>query len=128
MKNLDIIVITIAGLGFLAFGILFLCWPDMLMPGVGIQAAAPQAQVEIRAMYGGLELGLGLLLLNCFAVERRRLGLLLSLASYGGLGLARLSAMLILGTSSPFLWFALAWEGTIAVLALLALRAKTSAT
>ncbi len=124
MKNLNIVVITIAGLGFVAFGILFLCWPDMLMPGVGIQAIDPQAQVEIRAMYGGLELGLGLLLLNCFSAERQRFGLLLSLASYGGLGLARLISMLMIGAGTPYLWFALAWEGTIAALALLALRTK----
>ena len=122
MKRLNIVVITIAGLGFVAFGILFLCWPDMVMPGVGIQAVAPQAQVEIRAMYGGLELGLGLLLLNCFSTERQRFGLQLSLASYGGLALARSISMLIIGASTPFLWFALIWEGVIAGLALLALR------
>lgn len=126
MKNLNIIVITIAGLGFVAFGILFLCWPDMLMPNVGIQAADAQAQVEIRAMYGGLELGLGILLLNCFGLDRQRFGLQLSLASYGGLALARLASMIFIGVATPFLWVALVWEGLIAMLAILALRSKTS--
>ena len=58
MRNLNIVVITIAGLGFLGFGILLLCWPDMALPGVGIRALGAQAQVEVRAFYGGLEIGL----------------------------------------------------------------------
>ncbi len=128
MKNLNVVVITIAGLGFIAFGIIFLCWPSMVMPNVGIQALDDQAQVEIRAMYGGLELGLGLLLLSCFSVKRQRFGLQLSLASYGGLGFARLASMLVIGVATPFLWFALIWEGVIAALALLALRNQTATT
>lgn len=127
MKNLNIVVITVAGLGFIAFGIVFLCWPNMVLPGIGIQALGNQAQVEIRAMYGGLELGLGVLLLTCFAAKRQRFGLQLSLASYGGLGMARLVSMLVIGVTTPFLWFALIWEGVIASLALLALRSKTRA-
>ena len=125
MKNLNVVVITIAGLGFLGFGIVLLCWPDMALPGLGIQALSDQAQVEVRAMYGGLELGLGILLLTCFSSERQRFGLQLSLASYGGLGAARLSSMVAIGVATPFLWFALVWEGVIAILALLALRSKT---
>ncbi len=126
MKNLNVIVITLAGLGFVAFGILFLCWPDMLLPGIGIPALAPHAQVEIRAMYGGLELGLGILLLSCFAIERQRFGLQLSLASCGGLALARMASMLVIGVATPFLWVALIWESILAGLALLALSSKTS--
>ena len=126
MKNLNIVVITVAGLGFVAFGILFLCWPDMLLPGVGIQALQPQAQVEIRAMYGGLELGLGILLLSCFEAQRQRFGLQLSLASYGGLAFARMASMLVIGVATPFLWTALIWEIVIAGLALLALNGKTN--
>ena len=125
MKNLNVVVITIAGLGFLGFGIALLFWPDMALSGTGIQAPSPEAQVEVRAFYGGLEIGLGLLLLTCFAAERQRFGLQLSLASYGAIGLARASSMLVLGVTTPFLWFALVWEGVIAILALLALRSKT---
>ncbi len=124
MKNLNIVVLTIAGLGFVAFGVIFLCWPDMVMPGGGIQAMQAQAQVEIRAMYGGLELGIGILLLTCFSPGRQRFGLQLSLASYGGLGLARALSMLVVGVTTPFLWAALIWEVVIASLALLALRSN----
>ena len=127
MKTLNSIVITIAGLGFVGFGIVFLCWPEVMLPGVGILTPDLQSQIEIRAMYGGLELGLGILLLSCFAAERQRFGVQLSLASYGGLGLARALSMLVIGTGTPFLWFALIWEGVIAALALLALRKQKSA-
>ena len=125
MKNLSIATLTIAGLGFVGFGFVFLCWPEMMLPAVGIQAIGDQAQVEIRSMYGGLELGLGILLLSCFSAERQRFGLQVCLASYGGLGLARLLCMVVIGVATPFLWFALAWEGVLAGLSLLALRSKT---
>jgi hypothetical protein len=126
MKNLNVVVITIAGLGFLGFGIILLCWPEMALPGLGIQAQSAQAEVELRAMYGGLELGLGLLLLTCFSAERQRFGLQLSLASYGGLAFARMLSMLAIGISTPFLWAALVWEVVIATMSLLALRGKSS--
>lgn len=122
MKTLNTIVITIAGLGFVGFGIVFLCWPEVMLPSIGIVTPDPQSQIEIRAMYGGLELGLGILLLSCFAAERQRFGVQLSLASYGGLGVARALSMTVMGVASPFLWFALIWEAVIAGLALIALR------
>ena len=128
MKTLNSIVISIAGLGFVGFGIIFLCWPEVMLPGIGIVTPDLQSQIEIRAMYGGLELGLGILILSCFAAERQRFGLQLSLASYGGLGLARAASMLVMGVASPFLWVALIWEGIIAALALLALRNQKVAT
>lgn len=128
MKTLNSIVISIAGLGFVGFGIIFLCWPEVMLPGIGIVTPDLQSQIEIRAMYGGLELGLGILILSCFAAERQRFGLQLSLASYGGLGLARAASMLVMGVASPFLWVALIWEGVIAALALLALRNQKAAT
>jgi hypothetical protein len=126
MQKLNVIVITLAGLGFLGFGIVLLCWPEMALPEIGIQALTDQAQVEIRSMYGGLEIGLGILLLTCFAADRQRFGLHLTLACYGGLGAARLACMLVIGVSTPFLLFALAWEAGFVVLALLALRSKPS--
>ena len=127
MKTLNSIVISIAGLGFVGFGIIFLCWPEVMLPGIGIVTSDLQSQIEIRAMYGGLELGLGILILSCFAAERQRFGLQLSLASYGGLGLARAASMLVMGVASPFLWVALIWEGVIAALALWALRNQKAA-
>jgi hypothetical protein len=128
MKYLNTVVIAIAGLGFVGFGASCLFWPHAVLSGVGIVTTSMEAQVEIRAMYGGLELGLGVLLLNCFKPERQRFGVLLSMASYGGLASARLISMLMLGTSTPFLLFALIWEAVIAGLALQALRNQKPAT
>jgi Domain of unknown function (DUF4345) len=122
MKYLTSVVITLGGLSFLGFGGACLFWPESLLAGVGVATTTLEAQVEVRSMYGGLELGLGILLLNCFVPARQRFGLLLSIASFGGLGLARLINMLALGVSTPFLLFALIWELLIALLALLALK------
>jgi hypothetical protein len=122
MKYLTSVVLTIGGLSFLGFGGASLFWPETLLSGIGVTATTLEAQAEIRSMYGGLELGLGILLLNCFVPARQHFGLLLSIASFGGLGLARLISMLVLGVSTPFLLFALIWELLIAALALLALK------
>jgi hypothetical protein len=126
MKFLNTIVITIAGLGFVGFGISCIFWPKALLSGIGIVIASPEAQVEISSMYGGLELGIGILLLNCFAAERQRFGVLLALASYGGLAIVRLLGMLVHGVSSTFLMVALIWELLVAGLALLALMKKNT--
>jgi hypothetical protein len=127
MKYLTTVVLMIGGLSFLGFGGACLFWPESLLSGIGIATTTLEAQAEIRSMYGGLELGLGILLLSCFAPARQHFGLLLSVASFGGLGLARLISMLALGVSTPFLLFALIWELLIAVLALLALRKQKPA-
>jgi Domain of unknown function (DUF4345) len=126
MKLLNTVVITLAGLGFVGFGLSCIFWPQAVLSGIGILIDSPEAQVEISAMYGGLELGLGILLLNCFAAERQRFGILLSFSSYGGLATIRLLMMLVHGVSSSFLIVAFIWEALIAGLALLALRNKAS--
>lgn len=105
------LLLWIAGLCFLGFGIAFLIAPLQTLGATGIELQGSLAATELRAFYGGLEVGLGLLLI---AAARHpvqlRAGLWLCAASYGGIGSARLLGIALAGSGTPFLWFALATE------------------
>ena len=119
------LALWIGGLGFLGFGIACFVAPVQVLAlaDLGVNGAA--ATAEIRSFYGGLEIGLGAFLLYVsMRPDLRRFGLLLMLAAYGGIGLARITAMLIGSVSTPFLWMALAAELGLALLAAIALRRR----
>jgi hypothetical protein len=122
MSLLARVVLWLGGLGFLGFGLAFLVQPLETLAAAGVALQGDIAATEIRAFYGGLEVALGALLLAADLRGRRREGLILSLASYGGIGTARLLGILLAGGASPFLWFALATEGVLAGLSAVALR------
>lgn len=58
-------VLVVTGLMFLVFGIAFVAAPARLGGWVHLDAAHPVARTELRAFYGGLEIGLGIFLLLC---------------------------------------------------------------
>ena len=124
MSKLGSITLWLGGLGFLAFGLAFLVAPLQTMAAAGLPLQGDLAATELRAFYGGLELALGgLLIAAALRPEARRHGLILSLASFGGIGAARALGMALAGSATPFLWAALATEATLAVLSAVALRA-----
>jgi hypothetical protein len=111
-------LVVLAGLGFLGYGIAFLLAPEATLAGAGMQLTGTGAVVELRAFYGGLEVGLGLWLL--FAALREKLlrpGLWLTLASNGGIGGSRLLGLALGGAWNPFFGYALPWELGFAALA-----------
>ena len=127
MKPLDkfnILLTALAGIGFLLFGAWILTTPLEALARFGIiLAPEPVHRIEIRAFYGGLEIGLGLLLLKfAFDSAYRRAGLWLVLASYGALALARIVGIVAESAPTPQMaWIALAVEAGFGLLAALAL-------
>lgn len=118
MKNFSIVLLALAGLGFLAFGGWLVVDPAGGLATVGIAATAPAGLIELRAFYGGLELGLGAFLLACAANPGwRRPGLWLTALGNGGIGLARIAGILATGVFTPFFAYALVWELGFTVLA-----------
>ena len=116
------LTLWLGGLCFLGFGVASLLDPIGLLAAAGVVLGGDVAATEVRAFYGGLELGLGSLLLMAERRGRLREGLWLVLASYGGIALGRSLGMLLAGQGSTFLWFALATELTLACAALWGLR------
>ncbi len=118
MTYLPRITLWLSGLGFLGFGLACLIAPLAVLGAVDVVVSGPIAATEIRAFYGGLEIGLGALLIAAaLQPAQQRPGLWLGFAAYGGIGFARLAGILIDSASSTFLWAALATELGLAGLA-----------
>lgn len=56
------LVLKITAFFFLAFGLVALAYPELVVGPSGVLLTVPAARAEIRAFYGGLELGFGLFL------------------------------------------------------------------
>lgn len=119
------VVLWIDALIYAGLGAWLVVDPVASLAGVGVTVSAPAGVTELRAMYGGLELGLGAFLaLTALRPAWREAGLWMAALSVGGLGLARgLSAAL--DAASPMLWGFVALELTATALnaaAIVALR------
>lgn len=124
MRAFGVLVLWLAGLGYLAFGVGFLIAPVELARMAELSVASPAAVPELRAFYGGLEIALALLILAAALRPARRAdGLLLSFATYLGIGGTRLASMLATGVSSDFLTMAVGVELGLGFASLLAWRA-----
>ncbi len=113
------VLLWFAAATFGAFGI-WLTWkPEMLEQWLGIVASTPAARVDLRAFYGGFELGLAAF----FAIAamrptwRRPACAALGCASLG-LAIVRGASMLVSGADDGFLVGALALETLLGVLGL----------
>ena len=63
------IVLIVAGVIMTGVGLLYVVHPGAWQPGEGLTLTDPAARIEVRAVYGGIELSIGLFLLFC---SRRR--------------------------------------------------------
>ena len=94
---------------FINAGIGVGCWIDPLgvLGPTGISVLGPNGLVELRAMYGGLEVGLALFLVWCAMDDRRfRTGVMAMTLMLAGLSLSRLVTWLVFmpeGQLHPFL-------------------------
>jgi hypothetical protein len=111
MRIATLLLLWLAGLGFLGFGLAFLVDPRGTLALAGVATEGAIAATELRAFYGGAELALGALILACaLRPARHRDGLWLTLVCYGAIGLTRAAGMLIDGSDSSFLRLALGTE------------------
>ncbi len=122
MERFRIILLSLAGLGFLGFGLAIVAAPEAVLAPVGISGTAA-GLVELRAFYGGLELGLAAFLFACAAKPAWRVPGLWSVALInGGIAAARLLGIGLSGEFTGFFAGALVWEIGFTLAAILALR------
>jgi Domain of unknown function (DUF4345) len=88
-------VLVLGALGFSAFGLQWLARPMAMAQPLGIVLTNGDAVSDARAVYGGLELGLGLFLGYSLSAARRSQGLAAATLALLGLGLARLTGILL---------------------------------
>ncbi len=98
-------VLLVSGLAWLGFGCWIFACPDTLS-GVGLSVEGPLGRAEIRAFYGGLELGLGSFLVWCaWDSTRHKVGLVGALLCVGLTCIGRVSGIAIEGfETAPIMW------------------------
>ena len=110
------------------FGLLYLFTPESLTGPTGFGALPPGGVTDVRATYGGLQLGFGAFLLWAAAdAGRIRFALVLVAFSIGAVAASRLTGLLLDASVNPFHVSALATEITLTALAILALGRAGSA-
>jgi hypothetical protein len=108
---------------FVVVGAGFLLIPKQFGGILEISLPTAMARTDVRATYGGLELGFGIFLLCC-AVRREwiRPGLWALALTVGGFATGRLVGFVAEGTINSFMLFFLGLELAVAMLALFLLR------
>jgi hypothetical protein len=111
--------LVIAGLMWVAYGIYLLVMPEALADTAGVTATTVTGVIELRAMYGGLEIAVGAFALAAVLLPGMLgSGLLAMGLACAGLGLTRLCAAAAAGEFSTYTRQGLALELTLMVLAL----------
>lgn len=121
---IDRVVLGISTLIWLPYGLYCFVEPGMLADAAGVSAVSATGQVELQAMYGGLQAGIGALMLVAFRRPLLRVPAYVALAFLcGGLGGARLVAAFAAGDASAYTLGALVFEWGSVGVALWRLRA-----
>jgi hypothetical protein len=118
------IYLALQALALIALGLAYFSHPEEMSNLSGMLLMAPAAVTDVRAYYGGLQIGLGIyLLLACRLVELQRATLMLAVLLYSALALARIAGLwLDGGLQQTFNLIALLFECVSAALAFWLLR------
>ena len=100
IQTISRVNLVIGALILAAYGVVFFARPSALGGLVGLEFTSPDAPVEIRAFYGGLELGIAGFLLAC-ARDPKLLsaGLLFMAIAFSFAGAARVLGVLQYGVA-----------------------------
>lgn len=119
----SIVLLALASLTFVGIGAWYLAFPERMSAGGDLLYAGRNAENEIRAIYGGLELGLGFYWVWCL-FDRRRFkgGLVLIGLAVGFAGVARFVGMFLNGAwETPMIGYGLSEAGGGLIAAMLAI-------
>lgn len=111
-------VLVLIALATCGFGVAFVLRPVEMAGVLHLSLSAPSARIEVRAVYGGMQVGLGVFLLVC-AMRRNllRVGLSAAACVFTGLAVARFFGLMLEGFSQPLMLIVLMLEAMVAVLA-----------
>jgi uncharacterized membrane protein len=107
----------ITALAFVVIGVGFIVFPVSWAQSVEILLPTAMARTDLRATYGGFDLGFGLFLAACaHRPAWHAPGLYAAAIALGGFGLTRLAGHFLDGPLDPFMWKLLAVELPVAAL------------
>ena len=115
------------GLFTLAFGLAYLIAPAAMTKPAGFDDLSASATTDVRATYGGFQVGIGLFLLYAAkAAERHRPGLWLVVLSIGSVLASRILGVVLDGDLNEFHSSGLAVEFVLTASAIFVLRRVTN--
>ena len=122
------IFFALTALVWLPYGIFCFFQPDYLAQAAGVAATSATGTIELRAMYGGLQAGIGAFALAA-ALRPALVGsaLVASCFLFAGLALTRLLAAIGTGQLSSYTIFALGLEWGSTLVAVWLLRSRSAA-
>lgn len=115
------IVVAGGAVAFGGFGLVFLLVPSTV-GGIGLVPTAASGTTDVRAIMGGVEVGIGLYLMWCVREGHLRSGAVLMSATFAFMVVGRLIGMLVDGGVVPLTLLLTAAEGGGLVAALWAFR------
>jgi hypothetical protein len=117
------IFLGLVGVVALAFGVLYVVAPAVLLDQTGFPDLGPEATTDVRATYGGLQIALGAFTLWCAAQPRRyRAGLMLVTIAFAAIASCRAVGLLIDGDPSSAMISALVLEVAVTAISFFMLR------
>ena len=127
MKLARIALLAI-GLFTILFGVVYLLAPAVMTDPAGFGVLSASATTDVRATYGGFQLGMGLFLVwSAGSAERVRPALLLTALSVGAVGLSRAIGLALDGGLNSFHQTGLAFETTLTLFSIFLLRRVSNA-
>jgi hypothetical protein len=122
------IYLRLLGAMSLLFGFVYLLAPESMTAPTGFGPLPPSALTDVRATYGGFQLGWGAFLLWAASdAGRIRLALLVATLTIGAVALSRATGIVLDSSANPFHLAALATEASLTALAVFALGRTRSA-
>jgi hypothetical protein len=113
------IYLVLMGIMSVAFGVLYLVMPSTFTDPMGFGILAPSALTDVRATYGGFQIGMGLFMFwCCLGTGRLYSGMFLALISVAAIALCRAIGLVIDGDPIDVLKVTLAFEATLTVISL----------
>ena len=111
-----------SAIGFAGFGLVLFIAPQ-LMESAGVGILDPAGRIEIRAFYGGIELGLAMFFIIALKNNWILPGLTAQIATNGFIVFMRLAALVIANfQGNPTIYWSLAAEGSLLMLGIIAIR------
>jgi hypothetical protein len=119
------VFLFLVGIGWAGYGFYCLLSPEALSAIAGISATTAWGTTELRAMYGGLQVAVGLsALLGSFRVVSLDRALFVQVVALGGLGTARLIGAVATGDWSTYTVGGLIFEWLTLGLSVVAMRSQ----
>jgi hypothetical protein len=121
------VFLALSGLIWFPYGVYLFFSPSYLADAAGVLSTTATGYIELRAMYGGLQAGIGALAFaGALRPAHTRTVLFAGCFLFGGLAVTRLLAAIGSGELSPYTIFGLCFEWTSTLLAIWLLRAGSA--